>query len=208
MPGLPKTIVYVLRSETDSSKHYVGLTSDLARRVAGHNAGLNVHTARAKSWRVLVSLNFVDEKTAARFERYLKTGSGRAFGLRHFCPDSARSSQQGRGRRRRPSPGTASGGSRHPGPQPAQCYNHAVDPADLKAFARRNWALVSEAKTDAWIEMKRGMSVADMLELADGLRRHAMSVRPDWPSADDRADDHAVHVRVSEALRAVVVQPR
>jgi predicted GIY-YIG superfamily endonuclease len=58
------------------------------QRLAGHNAGLNVHTARARPWRLLVSIEFIDEKTAARFERYLKSGFGRAFALRHFCPAS------------------------------------------------------------------------------------------------------------------------
>ncbi len=82
----PKRVVYILRSETDPSKHYVGLTSNLARRLTCHNAGHNVHTARAKPWRLLVSLEFAEEKTAARFERYLKSGAGRAFALRHFSP--------------------------------------------------------------------------------------------------------------------------
>jgi predicted GIY-YIG superfamily endonuclease len=59
-----KTTVYVLRSELDSSKHRVGLTSDLVQRLAGHNAGLNVHTARARPWRLLVSIEFIDEKGA------------------------------------------------------------------------------------------------------------------------------------------------
>lgn len=89
MSDLPKTIVYILRSEIDESKHYVGLTSDLARRLARHNAGLNVHTARDRPWRLLVAIEFIDLKTAARFERYLKSGSGRTFALRHFCPDDA-----------------------------------------------------------------------------------------------------------------------
>jgi predicted GIY-YIG superfamily endonuclease len=75
---LPKTIVYILRSETDLSKHYVGLTSDLVRRLAEHNAGLNVHTARARRWRVLVSMEFVAEKTAACFERYVRNRLGTA----------------------------------------------------------------------------------------------------------------------------------
>lgn len=86
MFGGPTRIVYILRSETDAGKHYVGLTSDLARRLGGHNAGQNVHTVRARSWRLFVSLEFADEKTAARFERYLKSGSGRASSLRHLAP--------------------------------------------------------------------------------------------------------------------------
>jgi hypothetical protein len=33
---------------------------------------------------VIVSIEFPDESAAARFERYLKSGSGRAFATRHF----------------------------------------------------------------------------------------------------------------------------
>ena len=82
----PRRTVYVLRSETDPSRHYVGLTSNLARRLACHNAAQNTHTAKLRPWRVLVALEFEHEETAARFERYLKRGSGRAFALRHFSP--------------------------------------------------------------------------------------------------------------------------
>ena len=37
-----------------------------------------------------VSLEFADALIAARFERYLKTGSGRAFAKRHFGDESAK----------------------------------------------------------------------------------------------------------------------
>jgi hypothetical protein len=33
-----------------------------------------------------VSLEFPDERAAARFENYLKSGSGRGFAKRHFSP--------------------------------------------------------------------------------------------------------------------------
>jgi hypothetical protein len=32
----------------------------------------------------VVSIRFADPRVAARFERYLKSGSGRAFAKRHF----------------------------------------------------------------------------------------------------------------------------
>ena len=76
--------VYVLRSLHDPARHYVGLTSDVARRLEWHNAGQNAHTAKNRPWRVLVSLEFNDEGIARRFERYLKSGSGRVFARRHF----------------------------------------------------------------------------------------------------------------------------
>jgi putative endonuclease len=84
-------LVYVLESLVNPSRHYTGLTSDVASRLVWHNAGQSVHTAKFRPWQLLVCLQFVDERHAARFERYLKTGSGRAFARRHFA-----STQSGR----------------------------------------------------------------------------------------------------------------
>ena len=82
-PG--KRIVYVLRSVRNPERHYVGLTADLSKRVDCHNAGQNAHTATDRPWIVVVSLEFSKEEAAVRFERYLKTGAGRAFSKRHFA---------------------------------------------------------------------------------------------------------------------------
>ena len=37
-----------------------------------------------KPWQFVVSIEFAEERTAVHFERYLKSGSGRAFARRHF----------------------------------------------------------------------------------------------------------------------------
>jgi len=79
-----RRFVYILRSDRDPSHHHVGLTSDVARRLDWHNAGQNSHTAHNRPWRVVVSFEFPTEQAAYRFERYLKSGSGRAFAKRHF----------------------------------------------------------------------------------------------------------------------------
>lgn len=76
--------VYVLRGLTDPNRHYTGRTSNVTRRLERHNAGLNTHAAPHRPWRLLVSMELHDYIAAARFERYLKTGSGRAFANRHF----------------------------------------------------------------------------------------------------------------------------
>jgi predicted GIY-YIG superfamily endonuclease len=75
--------VYVIQSDR-SGVRYVGSTSDVARRVATHNSGGSQFTARCPPWTLLVSIEFPSEQAALRFERYLKTGSGRAFAKRHF----------------------------------------------------------------------------------------------------------------------------
>jgi putative endonuclease len=84
-----KRFVYILRSDADPNRHYVGLTSDIARRLIWHNSGPSGVTLRNRPWSVLVSVEFTDPTAASRFERYLKTGSGRAFSKRHFAPWSS-----------------------------------------------------------------------------------------------------------------------
>ena len=84
MHGIEKRIVYILRSQTDPFRHYVGTTNDLAARLEWHNYGPCGHTTRYRPWSVVVSMEFPTEKAALRFERYLKSGSGRAFTKRHF----------------------------------------------------------------------------------------------------------------------------
>jgi len=76
--------VYVLVSTVDSDRHYVGLTSDVKRRLEVHNSGGSLHTAQHRPWRLIVALDFATPASAVAFERYLKTSSGRAFAKRHF----------------------------------------------------------------------------------------------------------------------------
>lgn len=79
---------------------------------------------------------------------------------------------------------------------------------DILAFAHRDWALVAEAKAEFWKERKRHLSPGDVLAVGDQLRRHAQAVRPDWPGEADRAADLDIHLRVTEALRAVSTRLR
>jgi putative endonuclease len=84
-----KRFVYVLRSAHEAPQFYVGLTSDVATRVADHNMGRCPHTASRRPWKLHVLVEFADEPIAIRFERYVKPGSGRAFAKRHFeLPES------------------------------------------------------------------------------------------------------------------------
>ena len=79
-----RRFVYLLQSVASPERTYVGLTSDVAARLRDHNAGKNPSTARHKPWEVIVAVEFRSEEGAVGFEQYLKTGSGRAFALRHF----------------------------------------------------------------------------------------------------------------------------
>ena len=76
--------VYILRSDSDPSRHYVGRSSNVDERLEWHNAGPCGYTVDHRPWSKVVTLEFPTESDAARFEKYLKSGSGRAFAKRHF----------------------------------------------------------------------------------------------------------------------------
>ena len=76
--------VYILRSTPDPARYYVGLTSDVARRLETHNSGGSIHTVANRPWQLVAAIEFSNARSAVAFERYLKTGSGRAFAKRHF----------------------------------------------------------------------------------------------------------------------------
>jgi len=75
--------VYILES-LDSEHFYVGITEDLRARLTKHNAGEVPHTSKYGPWRLRTYTAFSDEKCARVFEKYLKSGSGRAFAKKHF----------------------------------------------------------------------------------------------------------------------------
>jgi predicted GIY-YIG superfamily endonuclease len=76
--------VYILVSEIDVTKHYTGITRDLAGRLIEHNRGHCPHTAKHKPWQIETAIAFASEKKARAFEKHLKSGSGREFARRHF----------------------------------------------------------------------------------------------------------------------------
>jgi putative endonuclease len=71
--------VYLLESEAFAGRRYVGITSDLRRRLTEHNDGKSPHTSKYAPWRLVTYVAFSDEQKAEIFERYLKSGSGHAF---------------------------------------------------------------------------------------------------------------------------------
>lgn len=76
--------VYILQSEADPNRHYIGVTTDLKIRLAKHNCGAVSHTSKFVPWKIATAIAFTDQTKAAAFERYLKSGSGRAFARRHL----------------------------------------------------------------------------------------------------------------------------
>ena len=78
--------VYLLQSIPHPKERYIGLTSNLKRRLASHNAGQSTYTAKYRPWTIVTCHAFTDGGKAAEFERYLKSGSGRAFAEKHLWP--------------------------------------------------------------------------------------------------------------------------
>lgn len=78
--------VYLLQSLSHPDQRYVGMTADIDQRLAAHNAGQSTHTAKFRPWKMIGYLAFTDEGKAIAFEKYLKTGSGRAFAEKRLWP--------------------------------------------------------------------------------------------------------------------------
>jgi predicted GIY-YIG superfamily endonuclease len=80
-----RRFVYIIRSLKYSRKHYVGLTSNIKSRLKAHNMGQSPHTTEFRPWKLHIGIEFKNQSTASRFERYLKSPSGRAFAKKHFA---------------------------------------------------------------------------------------------------------------------------
>lgn len=71
--------VYLIRSLAEPTERYVGLCTDLKRRLQQHNAGESSHTSKFKPWELVTYIAFSNPAKAHAFEVYLKQGSGHAF---------------------------------------------------------------------------------------------------------------------------------
>ena len=72
--------IYILISQKDHEKYYVGITADLKRRLFEHN-DLNYvsYSKRYAPWEMRTYIAFEDKRKAELFEVYLKSHSGKAF---------------------------------------------------------------------------------------------------------------------------------
>jgi hypothetical protein len=84
----------------------------------------------------------------------------------------------------------------------------ARDADSLRAFLGLDWAARARAKEDAWRSFKREHGPAGSLRIADDLYRQATLARPGWPTARDREEDLAAHLRVAEIIRRVPARSR
>jgi predicted GIY-YIG superfamily endonuclease len=75
--------VYVLQSESHPSQQYIGLTHHLRRRLRQHNNAIFTAHEEVLPLDPRRLFCFSKEAKAIAFEKYLKSGSGRAFLNRH-----------------------------------------------------------------------------------------------------------------------------
>ncbi|MDF1710971.1 MAG: GIY-YIG nuclease family protein [Akkermansiaceae bacterium] len=78
------TYVYLLQSESDPTKTYLGVTASLRARLKTHNEGGSTHTSKHRPWKLVSYHAFESKDRAHEFEKFWKSGSGRAFAKRHF----------------------------------------------------------------------------------------------------------------------------
>ena len=77
------TYVYILASQK-FDVFYTGCTDDLKQRIEEHNSGKAVHSSKYIPWKLKTYIAFSDKIKAYRFEKYLKSGSGRAFAKKYL----------------------------------------------------------------------------------------------------------------------------
>ena len=70
-------------------RNYYGSTKNLQKRLEFHNAGKVFSTKPYLPWQLIWYGGFIDEKRAKDFERYLKTGSGKAFAYKRLIDSVA-----------------------------------------------------------------------------------------------------------------------
>jgi len=74
--------VYILKCA--DKKIYVGCTNSLKDRIMRHDKGYNFYTKTKLPVKLIFYCCFPNKYLAYSFERYLKSGSGRAFMLKHL----------------------------------------------------------------------------------------------------------------------------
>jgi putative endonuclease len=74
--------VYILRCA--DGKYYVGYTKNFKDRMVRHRRGEVKYTSSKLPFEVVTVIALPDKYKAIHLEDYLKSGSGKAFSLKHF----------------------------------------------------------------------------------------------------------------------------
>jgi predicted GIY-YIG superfamily endonuclease len=79
-----KTSWYVYILKCNNARIYTGITNNLEERMKGHSTGRVKSTMNILPVALVTYTVFTDKYLAYKFEKYLKSGSGRAFAKRHL----------------------------------------------------------------------------------------------------------------------------
>jgi putative endonuclease len=77
-------LYYVYILQCADGKYYVGCTKDYKDRMARHRKGEVKYTSTRLPFEVKAIIAVPDQYVALQLEDYLKTGSGRAFTIKHL----------------------------------------------------------------------------------------------------------------------------
>jgi hypothetical protein len=72
---------------------------------------------------------------------------------------------------------------------------------DLHSYLARDWQAAREAKDAFWAQRIARLGPIEGFRIADELRRQVLEQIPGWPNDEQRAQDLACHVRLSELLQ-------
>jgi predicted GIY-YIG superfamily endonuclease len=81
--AMPMYYVYILWSQK-SRIFYYGYSENIPKRLQEHNKGISPATAPHRPWQLIFYAAFSDQMIAKDFERYLKSGSGKAFAYKRL----------------------------------------------------------------------------------------------------------------------------
>lgn len=74
--------VYLLKCSDGTT--YTGCTSNLKQRLEAHQKGQVSYTKTRLPFELVTYIAFSDKRKAFQFEKYLKSGSGKAFSNKRF----------------------------------------------------------------------------------------------------------------------------
>lgn len=75
---------YVYLLKCSDGKTYTGCTSNIDGRMSRHNKGQVSYTSTRLPVELITYIAFQDKYKAYEFEKYLKSGSGKAFANKRF----------------------------------------------------------------------------------------------------------------------------
>jgi hypothetical protein len=75
-----------------------------------------------------------------------------------------------------------------------------MNSADIRAFARRDYALLERFKEEHRARRFREQGASATLEVAEALFEHARQAAPDFPSERYRKDDLEHHIRLKHLI--------